>query len=144
VGPAILGRIGHGPANALTAIGDTVNVASRLESATKDFACQLIVSERVIERAGMAAERWPRAELDLRGRTGRLAVRLIEDAASLPGLADVGDERRDWQRARRLLGRARVASRAWMASAVPGRFPPHHVSWLDTPRRNGRNIDCGP
>jgi adenylate cyclase len=35
VGPVILGEIGHGAATALTAVGDTVNVASRLETASK-------------------------------------------------------------------------------------------------------------
>ena len=110
MGPAILGQIGHGAASALTAIGDTVNVASRLEALTKEFGCQLIVSERVIERAGMVAEGWPSIELDVRGRAGRLAVSLIEDATSLPGLASIGDERRGWHRARRLLWRAKAAS----------------------------------
>src|ERR1044071_1262770 len=37
-GPAVVGRMGYGPSIHLTAIGDTVNVASRLQDLTKEFA----------------------------------------------------------------------------------------------------------
>lgn len=36
-GPAVLGRVGAGPARQVTAIGDSVNVASRLEALNKEF-----------------------------------------------------------------------------------------------------------
>jgi adenylate cyclase len=84
LGPAILGSIGYGRIRPLTAIGDTVNVASRLEALTKDFGCQLVVSEAVARHAGNLLEGCPSREVDLRGRTGRLPVRLVADAASLP------------------------------------------------------------
>lgn len=54
-GPAIVGEMGHGSAMHLTAVGDAVNTASRLESATKDFAAELVMSAEVAERAGTAA-----------------------------------------------------------------------------------------
>ncbi|MGE3936918.1 MAG: adenylate/guanylate cyclase domain-containing protein, partial [Rhodospirillaceae bacterium] len=47
VGPVIIGEMGYGRASGLTAIGDAVNTASRLETLTKQFACQLVVSEAV-------------------------------------------------------------------------------------------------
>ena len=53
LGPVILGEMGHGPAASLTAIGDTVNVASRLEALTKEFACMVVVSAQLVERAGV-------------------------------------------------------------------------------------------
>jgi adenylate cyclase len=53
LGQAILGEIGHGPAASLTAIGDTVNVASRLEALTKELGCQLVLSAGLVERAGL-------------------------------------------------------------------------------------------
>ncbi|MSP39770.1 MAG: adenylate/guanylate cyclase domain-containing protein [Deltaproteobacteria bacterium] len=46
-GPAVVGRMGYGTAITLTAIGDTVNVASRLQDLTKEYKCQLIFSEEV-------------------------------------------------------------------------------------------------
>lgn len=54
-GPAIVGEMGHGSAMHLTAVGDAVNTASRLESATKDFGAELVMSAEVAERAGPAA-----------------------------------------------------------------------------------------
>lgn len=50
-GPVICGSIGHGGARRMTVIGDNVNLASRIESATKQFACPLLVSPRVRELA---------------------------------------------------------------------------------------------
>jgi adenylate cyclase len=42
-GPAVVGRMGYGETVHVTAIGDTVNVASRLQDLTKEFACQLVI-----------------------------------------------------------------------------------------------------
>src|SRR5882672_482647 len=39
-GPAIVGEMGHGRATSVTAVGDTVNTASRLETLTKEYQCQ--------------------------------------------------------------------------------------------------------
>jgi class 3 adenylate cyclase/hemoglobin-like flavoprotein len=44
-GPAIVGRIGHPARQQLTAIGDTVNIASRVEAANKDIRTQFLVTE---------------------------------------------------------------------------------------------------
>lgn len=44
-GPAIVGRIGHPARQQLTAIGDTVNVASRVESQNKDLRTSLLITE---------------------------------------------------------------------------------------------------
>ena len=46
-GSAIVGTMGHGAATQITAIGDTVNTAARLESITKHFGIQLLVSSAV-------------------------------------------------------------------------------------------------
>jgi adenylate cyclase len=79
-GPAIVGRMGYGPAVYLTAVGDTVHVASRLEELTKEYECQLVISERVASRAGLDVTPFPRRELQLRGRGAPLAVRVVDDA----------------------------------------------------------------
>jgi adenylate cyclase len=47
-GPAIVGQMGYGAAVYLTAVGDTVNVASRLQELTKQYDCQLVISEQVV------------------------------------------------------------------------------------------------
>jgi adenylate cyclase len=47
VGPLIYGSIGHGAARRMTAIGDNVNLASRIESATKQLGEPLLVSPDV-------------------------------------------------------------------------------------------------
>jgi adenylate cyclase len=83
-GPAIVGEMGYGQSASLTAIGDMVNTASRLESMTKDLACELVVSHDLVERAGVALEGAARHEIDVRGRSGRLAVYAIADAGCLP------------------------------------------------------------
>ena len=41
----------------LTAIGDTVNVASRLQDLTKEFSCHLVISEEVAQAGGIELER---------------------------------------------------------------------------------------
>jgi Adenylate and Guanylate cyclase catalytic domain len=93
LGPAILGEMGHGRARSLTAIGDTVNLASRLEALAKELGCQLVVSDAVAEHAAEALADLPCRETEVRGRAGRLGVRLIADAASLPPLAPPGTAR---------------------------------------------------
>ena len=82
-GPAVVGRMGYAEAAYLTAVGDTVHVAARLEALTKDYDCQLIVSEAVVQRAGVSATGLPRHELTLRNRAAPLAVVIVRDAAAL-------------------------------------------------------------
>ena len=52
-GPAVVGRMGYGATIHLTAIGDTVNVASRLQDPTKEFSCHLVISEEVAQQSGL-------------------------------------------------------------------------------------------
>ena len=51
-GPLVLGRIGYGDTIDFTVIGNAVNVASRLESLTKDNAVQIMLSRTVAVEAG--------------------------------------------------------------------------------------------
>lgn len=61
--------MGWGTAKGLTPIGDCVNTASRLESMTKDFGTELIVSEDVERNCGLDLSPWPAHEITVRGRT---------------------------------------------------------------------------
>ena len=83
-GPTILGEMGYGNAAAITAIGDAVNTASRLESLTKNFACELVVSEETVSRAELDLSAFPRREIEIRGKREMLAVRTLVSAAELP------------------------------------------------------------
>ena len=82
-GPAVVGQMGHGAALYLTAVGDTVNTAARLEELTKTYRCELVISEPVAGRAGVDVSAYPRHELMLRNRTAALAVRVVDDARRL-------------------------------------------------------------
>jgi adenylate cyclase len=85
-GPAIVGEMGYGTAISITAVGDSVNTASRIESLTKTYACQLVVSEAVVQRAGIELADAPRHEIEIRGRVERLVVRTFTSARDLPVL----------------------------------------------------------
>ncbi len=82
-GPAVVGRMGYAEAIYLTAVGDTVHVASRLEALTKDYDCELVVSETVARRAGVPTDGLPRHELTLRNRAEPLAVLVVRSAVAL-------------------------------------------------------------
>ncbi|MEM9442556.1 MAG: adenylate/guanylate cyclase domain-containing protein, partial [Pseudomonadota bacterium] len=88
VGPVILGEMGYHRATSLTAIGDPVNVASRLETLTKDFNAQLVVSAHLARRAGLDLGAFESQDIDIRGRQRPLRVHIVADAASLPGSND--------------------------------------------------------
>ncbi len=83
LGPAIVGEMGFGTATSLTAIGDSVNTASRLEGMTKEYGAQLIVSESVEARAGLDLGQYQQETVSVRGRVEALGVRVIQDASQL-------------------------------------------------------------
>tara|TARA_B100000676_G_scaffold308549_1_gene369644 strand:+ start:546 stop:2249 length:1704 start_codon:yes stop_codon:yes gene_type:complete len=78
-GMAIVGEMGYGEIMSLTAMGDTVNTAAKLETATKEFHCKLVLSHNVSERAGVDLSRFPSQEIEVRGRTETVPVYLISD-----------------------------------------------------------------
>jgi adenylate cyclase len=84
VGNAIVGDMGYARARSVTAIGDAVNTASRLEGMNRDFGSQLVMSKRVAELAGIDVARFESHEIEVRGRVEKLAVVVLKDAAELP------------------------------------------------------------
>ena len=84
VGPAIVGEMGYAPAVSVTAVGDTVNTASRLESMSKEFAAQLVVSVDAAAEAGADLSAWRREAVAVRGRREPLTVFILDDARDLP------------------------------------------------------------
>jgi adenylate cyclase len=85
-GAAIVGEMGYGTAVSVTAVGDSVNTASRIESLTKTYTCELVISEAVMLRAGIDLGAAPRHEIEIRGRVERLVVRTFATARDLPVL----------------------------------------------------------
>lgn len=71
-----------------TPIGDTVNVAARLESASKDLGWTVVASRAVLERAGAGVQTQGSASLALRGRHEPVEV------AEVTGLLTTPDEQR--------------------------------------------------
>ncbi len=87
VGPVIVGEMGYGTAMSVTAVGDTVNTASRLEGLTKTYGVELVVSDALARRAGVDLADAPAHEIEIRGRVERLMVRTIARARDLPDAA---------------------------------------------------------
>ncbi|MBB4304452.1 adenylate cyclase [Rhodobium orientis] len=86
-GPAILGRIGavgaeHISAH-ITALGDTVNTASRLESMSKDYGARLVVSEAVLIHAGFDSADIDHTDISVRGRRKSLKASVFVDLSAL-------------------------------------------------------------
>ena len=82
-GTVVVGEMGYGETRYLTAVGDTVHVASRLEALTKEYQCELVVSEQVLSRAGLAGADYPRHELTVRNREAPLRIAVVAEARDL-------------------------------------------------------------
>lgn len=89
LGTVVLGEIGAAGSAPRTLIGDTVNIASRLESHTKDHGVQAILSVDVLDAAGIAGVEEQLVSLTLRGREAplrALALARATDAERLIAL----------------------------------------------------------
>jgi adenylate cyclase len=79
--------MGYARATHLTAIGDTVNIASRLETLTKEFTAELVVSQELLDRAGADLSAYESHDVEIRGRQGRLTVRAVKKVSELTALS---------------------------------------------------------
>jgi adenylate cyclase len=77
--------MGYAETTYLTAVGDTVHVASRLEGLTKEYHCQMVFSEQVSMCVGLDSflRAYPRHEITVRNRTEPLAIYVVEDVHSI-------------------------------------------------------------
>ena len=82
--------MGYGAARNLTAVGDTLNAASRLEGLAKDFDVEIVISEDLAALAGLDLGDREHRTLAMRGRTQPIGAWIIPDAAdlSLRGLSE--------------------------------------------------------
>ncbi|MBJ6127692.1 adenylate/guanylate cyclase domain-containing protein [Microvirga splendida] len=82
-GPAIVGQMGYGQATSLTAVGDTINAASRLEGLAKELDVELVISEDLATLAGLDLSDRNRQIVSIRGRAAPLGSWIIPEAGSL-------------------------------------------------------------
>lgn len=81
-GPSIVGIMGYGAAKNLTAIGDTVNVASRLETAAKEFGASIVISEPAMVQTAHTLDALQSRTIPIRGRSSEMKVFLISEEES--------------------------------------------------------------
>ncbi|MFZ4775413.1 MAG: adenylate/guanylate cyclase domain-containing protein, partial [Terrimicrobiaceae bacterium] len=114
-GECLIGNVGTSKRFAYTAIGDSVNLASRLEGINKIYATQIIASSRLKESAGDAEFLWRRLDrVAVAGREASLDIyelmgfrtAVSENARQIAGTYSSAFEaflRRDFQKAAHLL-----------------------------------------
>ena len=86
--------MGYGSSVHLTAIGDTVNVASRLQDSTKEYQCQLVISEEVARQSGLNISNLPGHQLTVRNRREALEIYAVDDVSIIAdGLRLTGSAR---------------------------------------------------
>jgi adenylate cyclase len=82
-GPSVVGQMGYGVATYLTAVGDTVNVASRLQDLTKEYDCALVISDVVAKHAGVTIDASHRREVSVRNRQTPLMIYAVGEESAL-------------------------------------------------------------
>ena len=79
-GPVVLGRVGGA---SVTALGDSVNIASRLESLNKEFGSVLVASCAALEAAGLDLAGAELRDVPVRGREAALRVAVVRERPAL-------------------------------------------------------------
>src|SRR5262249_5916697 len=85
-GEAIFGAMGPPAHSIISAIGDTVNVAARLEAETKSHDCALVVSSAGAAASGIDYSHFPQPPDRVRGREQRVSYYAIADIEMLAAL----------------------------------------------------------
>lgn len=86
-GEVIIGDIGSQEHTVFTALGDSVNVAARLQDMTKALACEVVLSREVMQTAALSAAGLPEIEVPVRGRVESMVVHTVTKAVDLSALA---------------------------------------------------------
>jgi adenylate cyclase len=78
-GPAIMGNFGHPQVMHYTALGDTVNTASRIESMTRKLKTDLLISDEVYQLVKDKLVVSSKHELPLRGKDGLFQLYAVQE-----------------------------------------------------------------
>ena len=85
-GEVIIGDVGFRDHTVFTALGDSVNVAARLQDLTKELDCKVVVSEEVCKAAGLRDDALARVRIEIRGHRQPMTVRTEKDPTVLASL----------------------------------------------------------
>ena len=89
LGELVLGEIGAAGHAPRTIIGETVNAASRLEAMTKEVGVEVLVSDAVLEAAGIETAPLDLVTLDLRGVRAQVRALALRRATGIDALLAV-------------------------------------------------------
>ncbi|HYX70775.1 MAG TPA: adenylate/guanylate cyclase domain-containing protein, partial [Terriglobales bacterium] len=84
-GTVTAGNVGSADRMEYSAIGETVNLASRLESLTKEFKAGIVLSPQTFERVKKRFAARSLGESEVRGFAGKITLYTVERAAARPG-----------------------------------------------------------
>jgi adenylate cyclase len=77
-GKVIIGNFDTGMMHKISAIGDAVNLASRIENANKDFGTQLLISQRANEEIKGVMKTYRKYRATLKGKSGEYVLYEVE------------------------------------------------------------------
>jgi adenylate cyclase len=77
-GPAVVGAVGSGESRIVTAVGDTVNTAARIEQANRSFGTDLLVSDAVVRVLGDRLEAAALPAVALPGKSGLHVLHAVQ------------------------------------------------------------------
>ncbi len=80
---AVVGEIGYAESRVFTTLGESANIATRLETFCKTFGCEAVVSQSVFELSEYGPDVGVARDVMVRGRESPVAVRTIDSVIDL-------------------------------------------------------------